>query len=170
MAKTKKPPFIPRIPLGDLGDRYIHHLEIAGVAVDTVRAYAIELDTAYRELGVETPIADLAPADIERFNECKRVTRLSSGRRRGKRAVEKTRRVLKLALDFAVHMGLLRTSPAKDAPAQEHAPAQGITQEPAYLEVPQAEAEAAAQEAEAQVANGQRAGATAPRQDGSPAQ
>jgi hypothetical protein len=76
MAKTKKPPFIPRISLGDLGDRYIHHLEVAGVAVDTVRAYAIELDTAYRELGVETPIAEITRADIERFNECKRVTRL----------------------------------------------------------------------------------------------
>lgn len=169
MAKTKKPPFIPRISLGDLGDRYIHHLEVAGVAVDTVRAYAIELDTAYRELGVDTPIADLTRADIERFNECKRVTRLSSGRRRGESSIEKTRRVLKLALDFAVHMGLLRTSPAEDAPAAD-APARGITQEPAYLEVPQAEAEAAAQEAEAHVAQSQRADATVPRQDGSPAQ
>ena len=148
MAKNKKPPFIPRIPLGDLGDRYVHHLEVAGVAVDTVRAYAIELDTAYRELGVETPIAEITRADIERFNECKRVTRLSSGRRRGERSIEKTRRVLKLALDFAVHMGLLRTSPAKDAPAQEQAP----THEPAYLEVPQAEAEAAADAAEATLA------------------
>jgi hypothetical protein len=116
MAKQKKnePVTLPRIPLSDLSERYLHFMEMEGRSRGTVFSYSMELGAAQKELGADTPIADITRADVIRFNESPRVTLLRSGKPKSQLSIDKTRRVLRLALGFAVQTGLLASSPAED--------------------------------------------------------
>lgn len=114
MAKKKNDPVtLPRIPLSDLSERYLHSMEMAGKSRGTVFSYSMELGVAQKELGADTPISEITRADIVRFNECPRVTLLRSGKPKSQLSIDKTRRVLRLALGFAVQTGLLLSSPAE---------------------------------------------------------
>lgn len=114
MSKKTKQPSLPRIPLSDLSERYLHHMETEGRSRGTVFSYSMELGAAQKELGAETPIAEITRADVIRFNESPRVTLLRSGKPKSQLSIDKTRRVLRLALGFAVQTGLLASSPAED--------------------------------------------------------
>jgi len=129
MAKKKNEPVtLPRIPLSDLSERYLHSMEMAGKSRGTVFSYSMELGAAQKELGADTPIAEITREDVIRFNEAPRVTTLKSGRPKSQLSIDKTRRVLRLALGFAVQTGLLVSSPAEDYEAkQQDEPAQEPT-------------------------------------------
>lgn len=114
MAKKNNQPALPRIPLSDLSERYLHCMELAGKSRGTVFSYSMELGAAQKELGADKPIAEITRADIIRFNESPRVTLLRSGKPKSQLSIDKTRRVLRLALGFAVQTGLLASSPAED--------------------------------------------------------
>jgi hypothetical protein len=119
MAKKKNEPVtLPRIPLSDLSERYLHSMEMAGKSRGTVFSYSMELGAAQKELGADTPIAEITRADIIRFNESPRVTLLRSGKPKSQLSIDKTRRVLRLALGFAVQTGLLASSPAENCEAK----------------------------------------------------
>jgi hypothetical protein len=131
------------LTLADLSERYLRHMEEEGKTPGTCASYAMELKVARDELGAETLVADLTADRILAFNESARVMLLRGGRPKAKPSVDKTRRVLRLALAWATEAGLV------GAPAA--APRKRKRAEPA-LEVPQDVAEAAADEAEAQLA------------------
>jgi hypothetical protein len=135
MGKKKN---VAGITLTDLSERYLRHMEEEGKTPGTCASYAMELKVARDELGAETLVADLTADRIQAFNECPRVTLLRSGRPKAKPSVDKTRRVIRLALAWATEAGLVG---AKKRKAREP-----------ELEVPQEVAEAAADEAEVMIA------------------
>ena len=118
MAKKNNQPALPRIPLSDLSERYLHHMETEGKSRGTVFSYSMELGAAQKELGAETPIAEITRADVIRFNESSRVTLLRSGKPKSQLSIDTSRRVLRLALGFAVQTGLLASSPAENYEAK----------------------------------------------------
>jgi len=161
------------ITLAELTTRYTAHMEDAGKSRGTVFSYESELRLAQRELGADLSIGAIAREDIERFNACPRVTILKSGRPKSQLSIDKTRRVLRLALKWAADTKLIEISPAEpveqpapetpktrtkknDVPASEPAPAEKKPRkrkQAIVLEVAQADAERAADEAEAMIAN-----------------
>ena len=99
----------------------------------TVNAYAADLDLATEVLGAETPIGQLTLDDITRFNASEPVLRTKSGRDKALPTIERSRRVLRLALVFAEQQGAIESAPIppkKRAPKDEAAPVP-TTPEPA---------------------------------------
>jgi hypothetical protein len=97
--------------LADLAAGYLAHMEEVGKSDGTISSYRMELKTAAAELGEETPIADLTPGRVQTFFDSVRVTKLRSGRAKAKPSIDKTRRVLRLALTWAVEAGLIEKAP-----------------------------------------------------------
>jgi hypothetical protein len=111
------------------------------------------------ELGAEMSIGALSRGDIERFNACERVTLLESGRPKSQLTIDRTRRVLRLALAWSAQTKLIETSPAPpdakakktDTPASEPTPVEKKPRkrkQAIVLEVSQADAERAVDGAE----------------------
>ena len=103
--------------LADVAAGYLAHMESEGKSDGTISSYRMELKTAAAELGEETPIADLTPERVQVFFDCKRVTKLRSGKNKAKPSVDKTRRVLRLALVWAADSGILAKAPIPEVPA-----------------------------------------------------
>jgi hypothetical protein len=157
------------ITLAELTTRYTAHMEDAGKSRGTVFSYESELRLAQRELGADLSIGAISREDIERFNACPRVTILKSGSPKSQLSIDKTRRVLRLALKWAADTKLIEVSPAEpieepapttekrtkktDAPASEPVEKKPRKRKQALvLEVSQPDAERAADEAEAMIA------------------
>ncbi|MBK8172773.1 MAG: hypothetical protein IPK60_20885 [Sandaracinaceae bacterium] len=170
------------LTLAELGARYIAQMEEQGKSVGTCFSYLMELKLAQSELGGETLVSALTSDAIAKFNTCSRVMKLKTGRAKSQLSIDKTRRVLRLALTWAHQAGLVAeaivdpktdTLPgasdvgatdaadakparnAKTAKKTKHAPKSTkpkLAPEVALV-VPQAEAEAAADEVEAQLAS-----------------
>jgi hypothetical protein len=64
----------------------------------TVFSQCLELNLALSELGEETNVADLFVERVGEFFACRRVTKTRSGRPKSQLAVDKSRRVLRQAL------------------------------------------------------------------------
>ena len=105
------PAAAPALTLGELADRYLEHLEAVGKSHGTLFSYGMEIRTACRELGAETLIAALTPERVAAYFESPRVTLLKSGRPKAKPSVDKTRRVLRLALVWAAECGWIERAP-----------------------------------------------------------
>jgi len=103
--------------LADLAAAYLAHMESEGKSDGTISSYRMELRTAAAELGEDTQIADLTPERVQEFFTCKRVTKLRSGKNKAKPSVDKTRRVLRLALVWAADSGILAKAPIPEVPA-----------------------------------------------------
>jgi hypothetical protein len=154
------------ITLAELTTRYTAHMEDAGKSRGTVFSYESELRLAQRELGADLSIGALAQEDIARFNASDRVMKLKNGKPKAAPSYLKTQRVLRLALAWAAQTGLIATSPAE--PVEEPAPTtekrtkkddapapvekKRKRKQALVLEVAQADAERAADEAEAMIA------------------
>jgi hypothetical protein len=76
----------------------------------------MELKTAAAELGEDTPIADITPERVQAFFDSKRVTKLRSGKNKAKPSIDKTRRVLRLALCWAAERGIVAKAPLPEEP------------------------------------------------------
>jgi leucyl aminopeptidase (aminopeptidase T) len=113
-AKTapKKGRAKPDLTLADLAEKYIKHLEEAGKSPGTVFSYTAELKLAIKELGAETTLASITPEMVQAFFDSKAVTTLrASGRKKAQPSIDKTRRVLRLALVWAVEKKLIKSAP-----------------------------------------------------------
>jgi hypothetical protein len=97
--------------LADIAAGYLAHLETEGKSDGTISSYRMELRAAAIELGEETPIADLTPERVQTFFNCKRVTKLRSGKAKSQLSIDKTRRVLRLALCWAAERGIVAKAP-----------------------------------------------------------
>ena len=104
------------LTLADLSEKYLTHLAEGEWSGGTISSYGMELKTAQAELGAETPVADLTPEKVQGYFESKRVTKLRSGKNKAKPSVDKTRRVLRLALVWAAEAGLIEKAPLPEQP------------------------------------------------------
>ena len=175
--KNQSPTINPDLTLAALCEAYLASLAERGQSEGTIFSYRMELKTAQAELGADTKVAELTYEQVAAFNLCKRVMRLKSGKPKAEPSFLKTRRTLRLALTFAEQSGLIAKSPVdarKDAlpggevSATSEASATSTTtnskiatntkgkrrgrKQAIVLEVSQHEAEAAADVAEAMVA------------------
>jgi hypothetical protein len=97
----------PALTLADLAARYLTHMEQQGKSEGTRFSYGMELKLAQAELGSDALVSYLTPESIALFNEAPRVTTLKSGRPKSQLSIDKTRRVLRLALTWAHQEGLI---------------------------------------------------------------
>ena len=101
--------------LADLAAAYAVQMENDGKSNGTIASYGMELRLAQDELGAETPLADLTPERVGEFYACKRVTKLRSGKNKSQLSIDKTRRVLRLALVWAAERGIIASAPIPEA-------------------------------------------------------
>jgi hypothetical protein len=114
------------ITLAKLSEKYLEHMEADGKSVGTCFSYTMELKSAISELGADTIASEITPKLIEKFNNCDRVMRLKSGKPKAQPSIDKSRRVIRLALTWAAQSGLIPSAPYPskgDAPQPEPAPA-----------------------------------------------
>jgi hypothetical protein len=82
-----------------------------GKSAGTIASYSMELRLAQDELGAETVLSDLTPERVAEFFNSKRVTKLRSGKNKSQLSIDKTRRVLRLALVWAAERGIIAKAP-----------------------------------------------------------
>ena len=117
-GKKKTPKLAPNATLADLSAAYLAHMEDEGKSNGTIASYGMELRTAMTELGEATPVADLTPERVGEFFNCKRVMKLRSGKNKSQLSIDKTRRVLRLALVWAAERGIIEKAPIPE-PAEK---------------------------------------------------
>jgi hypothetical protein len=110
-AKNKAKVPTGNATLADIAAGYLAHMEEAGKSDGTVSSYRMELKTAMDELGEATPVAEITVERVHEFFTSKRVTKLRSGKAKSKLSVDKTRRVLRLALVWAAERGIIAQAP-----------------------------------------------------------
>ena len=100
--------------LGDLAAAFGAHLD-AFKSAGTAASYRVELRLALAVLGEDTVLADITPAMVEEFNGHERVIRTRDGLVKAPSGIAKTRRVLRLALEWAAERGILPSAPLPEA-------------------------------------------------------
>ena len=103
--------------LADVSAAYLAHMEDEGKSNGTIASYGMELKTAMGELGEETRVADLTPERVGEFYTSKKVTKLRSGKNKSQLSIDKTRRVLRLALVWAAERGIIGKAPLPETEA-----------------------------------------------------
>jgi hypothetical protein len=111
--KSKKKAKVPtgNATLADIAAGYLVSMEESGKSSGTIASYSMELRTAMTELGEATPVAEITVERVHDFFTSKRVTKLRSGKAKSQLSVDKTRRVLRLALVWAAERGIIATAP-----------------------------------------------------------
>lgn len=99
------------ITLGELARRYVEHLAVEDKSPGTQFSYSQELRLACKELHEDAPIALLTVEDVRRFFTCDKVMKLRSGKPKAQPSIDKSRRVLRLALVWAAEKGWIPTAP-----------------------------------------------------------
>jgi hypothetical protein len=94
-----------------LAEAFLQQLAREDKSDGTIFSYRQELRTAMLELGEETLIASITPDTVQEFYDSDRVTKLKSGKPKAKPSIDKSRRVLRLALLYAVEAGWLKKAP-----------------------------------------------------------
>ena len=124
-APASKPPKKKNAPkpkadltLADLAERYIKHIEDAGKSPGTCSSYGAELKLAIKHLGAETPIASITTEMVTEYFDSKAVTKLRSGKKKSQLSVDKTRRVLRLALVYGADRKWITSDPIPEPAAK----------------------------------------------------
>lgn len=97
--------------LADAFDGFARHLEDSDKSPGTVFSYQLELKLALEAFGAETKLDDLTVERVAEFFGSARVTQTRSGRPKSQLSIDKTRRVLRQALLWAVEQGLIASAP-----------------------------------------------------------
>ena len=117
--KARKKKDAPNVAtLADLAAAYSVQMESDGKSAGTIASYGMELRLAQDEIGAETALAELTTEQVERFFTCKRVTKLRSGKAKSQLSIDKTRRVLRLALVWAAERGIIANAPIPEVEAK----------------------------------------------------
>ncbi len=114
-AETPPPAPAGTLTMAALADRYIASLRDAGRGLGTQFSYQIDLAVAVRHLGAETDAAALTARKVENYFQSDAVTKTKSGRAKAQPGIDKTRRVLRLALVWAAEQGLLAEAPIPES-------------------------------------------------------
>ena len=115
-AATKKRGASPSgLTMASLADRYIASLRDAGKGLGTQFSYQIDLAVAVRHFGADTDVATLTARKVENYFESDAVTKTRTGKPKAKPGIDKTRRVLRLALVWAAEQGLIAEAPIPES-------------------------------------------------------
>jgi hypothetical protein len=106
------------LTLAELAEKYLAHMETDGKSPGTCSSYGAELKLAIKHLGGDVQVASITPEQVAEYFDSKPVTKLRSGKKKSQLSIDKTRRVLRLALCYAVERKLIATAPLP-APAGE---------------------------------------------------
>lgn len=98
------------VTLSDVAEGYLESLQADG-SETTIASYRAELKRAAAALGSDTVVADLTARRVSNYFESDAVTKKKNGKDKGPLTVDKTRRVLRLALCWAVQEGLIEKAP-----------------------------------------------------------
>jgi hypothetical protein len=97
--------------LAQLADAYINALGAAGKGDGTRMSYAIDLAVALKILGKETLLTEITEDAVTAFFESTTVTKTRTGAPKAKVSIDKTRRVFRQAMDYALKHGFIATHP-----------------------------------------------------------
>jgi hypothetical protein len=104
--------------LAELCERYVKHMEDDGKSPGTCSSYTAELKLAVKHLGGETQIASITPEQVTAFFVSKPVVKLRSGKAKSRLSIDKTRRVLRLALVWAAEKKWIPSAPIPEVEAK----------------------------------------------------
>lgn len=113
---TKKGAATPGMTLEDLAAKWLAQLEKDGKSESTVFSYRQDLRTAIKALGADTKLSALTPQKVGSYFNSDTVTKKRNGKPRTQRTIDKTRRVLRMALEWAETKGFVEKAPI---PAKE---------------------------------------------------
>lgn len=97
--------------IAELADGFLDHLETEGKTPGTLFGYRLELKMAGAILGEDTKIADLTEKKVKTYFLSDRVTLRRDGQRKAEVGIAKTRRVFRMALQWAEATGVLAKAP-----------------------------------------------------------
>jgi hypothetical protein len=100
-----------KITLSQLADSYLRHLETKGKSTSTVMSYGIDLKLAQTVLGKDTQVKSLTPKKVQEYFDSDRVVKTLKGKPKAMPGIDKTRRVLRLALKWLEEVGVLQKAP-----------------------------------------------------------
>lgn len=103
--------------LEQLAAGYLAHMEETGKSAGTVFSYKLELVLAMQELGKDTQVVALTPERVLEFFTCDRTMRTKTGIEKARPTFQKTRRVLRLALQWAENSKLIEKAPLPEQAA-----------------------------------------------------
>jgi len=107
--KTSKPK--AAFTLADLCEQYVRHLEEEGKSAGTVSSYTAELKLACKHLAAETVATAITVEKVAIYFASDPVTKLRTGKPKAQPSIDKTRRVLRLALVWAADTKLIKSAP-----------------------------------------------------------
>ncbi len=118
-SRSKQPARKATSPiLADVAAGFLAHLEKRGKTASTIASYRADLGIALRHFGPETKITNITVKQVGAFNASAAVTKTRAGKAKAKPGVDKTRRVLRLALVWAADTGLIKKAPIPQAAAK----------------------------------------------------
>jgi len=98
-------------------EAYLDALEARGAGCGTIASYGLELRIALRELGASRPVAGITVDEVAAYFEGPVVTRTRSDVPKARSSIAKTRRVVRLAFEWAQEAGLVEVAPLPKASA-----------------------------------------------------
>ena len=114
-ATKKRGASPPGLTMASLADRYIASLRDAGKGLGTQFSYQIDLAVAMRHFGADIDVATLTARKVENYFESDAVTKTRTGKPKARPGIDKTRRVLRLALVWAAEQGLIASAPIPES-------------------------------------------------------
>jgi hypothetical protein len=99
------------LTLAGLADAYINALGTVGKGLGTQLSYRLDLSVALKALGEETRLDELTEEKVTAFFESSTVTKTRTGNQKAQVSIDKTRRVFRQALAYAVKEGHIATTP-----------------------------------------------------------
>ncbi len=113
--KKKAKPETAGFTMADLVEGFAAHLAEVGKGLGTQMSYRIDLGVAVKHFGEATEVSTLTPRKVENFNESDAVTKTRTGRGKAQPGIDKTRRVLRLALVWAAGAGHIESAPIPES-------------------------------------------------------
>jgi len=103
--------------LHDAAQVYLEHLRKHGKKEATLKTYAKDFEQIESFFGADRKLSAILPAHVGRFFKSDALLKLPSGKKRAEPTVEKTRRVLRMFLVWAMETGRIDKLPLpKDTP------------------------------------------------------
>lgn len=99
------------LTLLQLAEKWAAHLDRAGAATATIDSYKNDLRVALAHFGEDREAASITAAEVAKYYDSDAVLKLKSGKPKSQISIDKTRRILRLAFEWAAHAGLVPASP-----------------------------------------------------------
>jgi hypothetical protein len=112
VVDANEPPEVKTGPtLADAAASYLAGLDADGAGDGTISSYGAELKMAMKHLGAETLLEDLSIDAVAAFYKSDAVTKTRTGKVKSQLTIDKTRRVLRLALLWAQDKNMIAAAP-----------------------------------------------------------